>query len=112
MIVIHFDERFLKTVSIKSVYFPHKIRCFHLLLHAVLYFDDVNVNVPLTQFYTFYKVIGAVKACHDRFDLRRTCIVYTKSSAFSGVKFHSLSLYLCIPVAGFDAIADWYLIMI
>ena len=44
MIVIHFDERFLKTVSIKSVYFPHKIRCFHLLLHAVLYFDDVNVN--------------------------------------------------------------------
>ena len=51
------------TVSKLSVYFKHTVRCIHLH-DAVLCLTKVNTNAPLTQFYGFFKVTFADKACH------------------------------------------------
>ena len=40
---------------------PHIIHCFHLH-HAVLYLNNVNIDVPLAHFYGFCKVNVAKKA--------------------------------------------------
>ena len=71
----------------------------------MLYFTNVNVNTPLTQFYGFCKVIVEKKACPDicRVDLLHTCTDEPNSTTLSDVKYCSLVIaYLYIPVANFD----------
>ena len=86
------------------------IDCFHLH-HAVLCLTNVNVNVPLTQFYVFFKVTFAGKACHViyRLDKSRICTNEPNSTALSDGKcLFFVNVSPCIPVAGFDAIFDWH----
>ena len=108
------SDKFSATVSTLSVYFPHITRSFHL--HStVLCLTNVNLNDPLTRFYGFCKVTVAEKACTviTRFDISHSCTKNPKSTAISDVKcLYFVIVYLCIPVAGFDAIFDWYLSML
>ena len=82
----------------------------------MLYFTNVNVNTPLTQFYGFCKVIVEKKACPDicRVDLFHTCTDEPNSMTLSDVKCCSLVIvYLTIPVAGFDTnFFYWYFVML
>ena len=71
---------------------------------------NVKLNAPLTEFYGFFKVTFAGKACPViyRFDKSRTCTNDPNSTANSDIKcLFFVIVYPCIPVAGFDTIFDW-----
>ena len=108
------NDKVSVTVSKLIVYCPHIIRGFHSH-HVVLYLINVNVNTPLTQFYGFCKVIVAKKAWPVifTFDIFCPCTDDPNSTVLSVVKYlFFVIVYLYIPVAGFDAIFDWYLSML
>ena len=94
------------TVSKFSVNFPHIICCFYLH-YAELGLTNVNLNVPLTHFCVFCKVCILEKTCPvvKMFDSPRTCTNDPNTTVLSDVKcVFFVIVYLCIPVAGFDAI--------
>ena len=75
----------------------------------MLCLTNVNVNAPLSQFNGFCKPIVAEKACPViyRFDISHTYTDNPNSTILSDVKcLFFVSAYLCIQVAGFDAIFD------
>ena len=70
--------------------------------------NSVNVSVPLTHFYGFCKVTFADKVWVY---ISSTCTNDTSSTGDVECLFFVI-VYLCFPVAGFNAIFDWYLSML
>ena len=88
-------------------YVPHFILCSHLH-YVMLCLTNVNVNDPPTCFYSFCKVSDVERSYRIiyGFDLSITC---TRTALVTPNHYFFVTVYLCIPVAGFDTTFDRHL---